>query len=709
MTTLCKNTSTQLSLSIIPTNSKKIPFKGWKQYQTECSDLDNWHNHYLNQGYVGIITGAISGNLEAIDIDTKNDPTGIIAQEYIEAINAKYPSLINTLLIQKTVNNGFHFIYRCNEDTIEGSQKLALHTDGEVIIETRGEGGYLCTHRTDYKIIQGRFDLVNLEVDIPVITPSERTFLLDTARSLTRYFPTAGSKKGEDFRYKNEAINRFNEEFDILHILGNHGLTIINEDSDKYFLLRDGSKAAHSGYYFKNTKTFFCFSTSTAFEAGKPYNNFQIIQLLEANGDYKTALRKLEYYGFVSKSNGGNEKITSDDIATFINESGVVYDTFIQDLTINDQIIDQRTYNTLYLDMKKSFDKEVAKGKFDDVINSSYIQTYHPIEEFITQHKHLEPNGTFEDWFDCIELNNPNIDRNVAITYFTKWYVGIIAQALNGKFPNEFFLTLISTEQGIGKTSLQRYYLLPPALQQYVTEHPLDVSDDYKVMMGQSLLMIDDEMDGKSWNEMNTFKSILSTKDISLRRKYDRRVSYIKRRCSFVGSGNNLNVIKEFQNRRIIPLEIKSIDFKKLEQINLTEMFIEAYHLFESDFDYSFQKTDAPFLKHLYADYVQKSDLDLFVDDYIDIPLGKEGFFITNLDIINTINYNGSVNRKLNNVILGKMMAERGFQHVKKGSKRETCYLISENSKIIKSLHCSMNSWNYNPEFTCDEPSFIYS
>ena len=253
----------EFGLSIISVSTKKTPFRPWAEYQTKISPISEWHSHYLNQGTVGIITGKVSGNLEIIDVDVKNDPTGTIMDELVRLIPK---SLYDRLIVQTTPNKGFHLIYRCNETAIEKNQKLALHSNKSVIIETRGEGGYFCTSKINNKIIQGTMNLEALEYDIPVLTTDEKEFLLDTARSLTRYFPSqsANSSKNKNASiYKEPAINDFNNKYQIIDLFTKHQWSVVNEDDDRYCLLRPGSSAVHSGYYFKDTQTFFCFSTST--------------------------------------------------------------------------------------------------------------------------------------------------------------------------------------------------------------------------------------------------------------------------------------------------------------------------------------------------------------------------------------------------------------------------------------------------------------
>lgn len=684
----------EFGLSIIPVSHQKTPFKPWSEFQSTISPIASWHSHYSENGTVGIIAGKISGNLECIDIDIKNDPTKKIITEYSNLIPN---DLYKKLLIQTTPSGGQHFIYRCPEATIDRNLKLAHHTDRTVIIETRGEGGYFCTSKVNNKVIQGELDIENLHTEIPIITPEERNLLLDLARSLNRYFPSGNtSKKGEPFSYGEPAINDFNNKYMIIKLFEKHGWSAVNEDDEKFYLRRDGTTAAHSGYYFKESKTFFCFSTSTEFTPEKPYNHFQVLQMLEGKNDYRTTLRLLKDYGFEVESK--SDRITSDDIAKYLNDKGVRYDTFIQDLTIKGKIIEELDYNTLYIDLKKHFDKEIPRTRFEETIKSNYIKTINPILDFIEKNKDRHPVGMFEKWLDCMVLKNKSIDRTLLLKYLKKWYVGMIAQALGYEFPNEFFLTLLSVEQGVGKTTLLRNYTLPKELHAYRKEHSLSFDDDFKVLMSQALLIVDDEMDGRSYEQDKTFKTVLSTKELTMRRKYDRRISTIKRRCSFAGSGNYLFVVREQQNRRIIPVEIEKIHFDRLAEIDYTDLFMEAYNFLVNDFKYSYQQDNKQELKQLYADYIQYSDVDLIFDEFVQKPENEgNAFLITNLDLVNELLEKFPyASKRINVLAIGKLMAENGFEIVRKGEKRITCYRISRESPITESLNSESQSWKLN-------------
>lgn len=672
---------TDLSLSIITVSSQKIPFKPWQEFQSKLAPIDDWYNHYMSRGTVGVICGKISGNLEVIDIDVKNDPELSIFEDYF----ALFPiELKNRLLVQYTPNKGWHIIYRCPDVEIEPNQKLALHTDQKVIIETRGEGGYFCTNTTDYHFIQGKFDLESYEIEIPIITAAEREFLFDSARSLNRYFETPKlSKNGNQFSYSEPAINDFNNKYQGTELFLKHAWTITYEDDEKFYLLRPGSKATHSAYYFKDSNLFYCFSSSTPFISQKPYNNFQILKLLDGNDDYRTTINLLPNLGF--QLTNKKEKISPDDIADYLNSVGVSYDEFIQDLTLNGSIIEERAYNTIFIKMKTHFDKEIPRTRFEEIIKSDFIETFNPIKEFVERNKDRNPSGTFEKWLDCITLKNETIDRNVVLHFLKKWYVGMIAQALGSEFSNEFFLTLLSTEQGIGKSTFLRKSVLPSELRCYQVEHSLTFDDDFKVIMGQALLIIDDEMDGRTYESAQTFKNVLSQKDMTTRRKYDRRISTIKRRCSFAGSGNNLNVIRESQNRRILPIEIKYLDYTALSKVDYTDLFMEAYNLYKSGFKYSFQHSDKQGLEHLYQDYIQKSDVELILDEYLDLPPNKEEEqFISTLTLVSKLcDLFPQFEKRINPMTVGKLLNDKGFRSTRSGTKKISGFIISSLSKIL--------------------------
>lgn len=251
---------------------------------------------------IGIITGAISGSLEVIDVDTKHDTTGSLWEELRALIEDNLPELYNRLVIAQTKSGGYHIYYRCS--SIAGNLKIATKLNKEVLIETRGEGGYvIAPPTTGYKYIQGEPN------NIPTITPEERGILFSIAKSfneLEEIKPKVNTPTSTT--YSSTGLSPFedyNQRGDVVALLESKGWRVVNQQGQRINLLRPGSTdSTTSGNYHTGLKVLRVFSTSTEFNPDKGYSPSQVFSLLECNGDNKLTYRRLleEGYGEPYKS-----------------------------------------------------------------------------------------------------------------------------------------------------------------------------------------------------------------------------------------------------------------------------------------------------------------------------------------------------------------------------------------------------------------------
>lgn len=290
----------QSSLSVIPTNSNKQSINAWKQYQQQLptpEQLDKGFTDARAKG-LAVICGAVSGNLEVIDVDCKY---GIDFEQYYKSIEATNSDLLSRLLIIKTKSNGYHIYYRC--EVIEGNQKLAERyaTDDElhqnpnakqfVLIETRGEGGYVIAPPTDgYSNCSGK--------SIPIITIDERDTLLTLARNFNQVIEQVIQPRLPNNNDTVTVWDDYNQRGDVLALLEKHGWSVIKKEADKTLLKRPGqTTSAHSAVLFHDKRIFYPHTTSSTFD-NKGYNPFAVYTHLECGGDWKKAVKQLsEVYG----------------------------------------------------------------------------------------------------------------------------------------------------------------------------------------------------------------------------------------------------------------------------------------------------------------------------------------------------------------------------------------------------------------------------
>jgi hypothetical protein len=125
----------QQGLSVIPLVGKRPP-ETWTYYQSNIASktqIDIWWNLYRDAN-VGIVTGSIS-NVFVIDFDHDAIRTFTSAHSIIKA------HFGDGFVVSRT-GKGFHCIVRTREAKMLRNTKIAK-TSGGVLIETRGEGGYI--------------------------------------------------------------------------------------------------------------------------------------------------------------------------------------------------------------------------------------------------------------------------------------------------------------------------------------------------------------------------------------------------------------------------------------------------------------------------------------------------------------------------------------------------------------------------------------
>ncbi len=286
-------------LSVIPTKEDKLPaLPTWKPYQSQRLKEDEVEGLFTGANVKGlaIICGAISGGLEVIDVDTKHDTTGSLWEELRALIEDNLPELYSRLVIAQTKSGGYHIYYRCS--SIAGNLKLSTKKNKEVLIETRGEGGYvIAPPTTGYKYIQGE------PGNIPTITPEEREILFSISKSfneLEEIKPKVNTTTSTTYNSTGlSPFEDYNQRGDIVGLLESKGWRVVNQRGERINLLRPGSTDSKtSGNYHTGLKVLRVFSSSTEFNPDKGYSPSQVFSLLECNGDNKLTYRRLLELGY---------------------------------------------------------------------------------------------------------------------------------------------------------------------------------------------------------------------------------------------------------------------------------------------------------------------------------------------------------------------------------------------------------------------------
>ena len=318
----------QAGLCVVPPkeDGSKAPFGEWKEYQANRpneSVLNQWYSN--GRTGMGIVCGAVSGNLEVLDFDDRR--TYVAFKELANATGlAQLVDRIESGFLEESPSTGIHWPYRCED--IGRNTKLACRPKPleemahpqdkvKVLIETRGEGGYIITTPSygkvhpsglPYRLLSGGFET------IATINPEERATLFELARTLdqmpkqTNHEPpprgdTSGVRPGDDF----------NARADWAFVLGSASWHRVFERDGVTYWRRPGKEEGISATTnWQGSDLLYVFSTSTVFESEQGYSKFSAYTLLVHGGDYTAAAKALVSMGY-----GDRPDPTDDESASY--------------------------------------------------------------------------------------------------------------------------------------------------------------------------------------------------------------------------------------------------------------------------------------------------------------------------------------------------------------------------------------------------------
>ncbi len=254
--------------------------------------------------------------------------------------------------------------------------------------------------------------------------------------------------------------------------------------------------------------------------------------------------------------------------------------------------MEEEDFNTAYLKLRSVFNNTAVT--FDlmmRIIISRFTPQYNPIVKYIDENRHRNTSGNI----DAL-IKHFNTTTIQAPLFIRKWMLGIVG-LINGE-PCRLILCLCGSQEN-GKTEFFRR-LLPSRLKPFYSESKLDRDKDDEILMCQKLIVMDDEMGGKSKSDEKKLKE-LSSKDVfSLRAPYGKHNQDFKRLAAICGTSNEIDVLTDATgNTRILPIEVISRDFEMFDSIDKDELFMEVVRAYESGERFNLTREESAELQSL--------------------------------------------------------------------------------------------------------------
>lgn len=363
-------------------------------------------------------------------------------------------------------------------------------------------------------------------------------------------------------------------------------------------------------------------SVAKSGERDKEYVKKQLIEINNTPVEVAEAIVENVY---------NNDDITPEAVAVgprevtqalmeFLRQNYVIKKNLITNkLEIDGKEMTQEVFNTILIKAKSFFDsREITRELLESLLFSEYTESYNPITAYIEKNKHRESTGNISRLYYSIESDTPMKD-----IFIRKWIISIIA-AYEGH-PVRSVLALTGA-QNSGKSEFFRR-LLPDELKKYYAESKLDNGKDDELLMCQKLIVMDDEMGGKSKQDEKRFKELTSKHTFSIRAPYARFNEDYRRLAILCGTSNDPDVISDpTGNTRILPIEVIEIYHDNYNNIDKDELFMEAYRCYHAGEEWQLNKQEIEQLKKMSEEFESIPYERELIEQFFRIPEKTETY-----------------------------------------------------------------------------------
>ena len=327
--------------------------------------------------------------------------------------------------------------------------------------------------------------------------------------------------------------------------------------------------------------------------------------------------------------------------------------------------------DSLYIKVRES-DIKISKSDIQSILKSDFVVRYDPIRTFF---ENLKPYEEGEP--DYIELlaNYVKADNQEEFNkHFKKHLIRTVKCGFELFYFNKQAFILVHITQNSGKTTFCRF-LCPPELIQYFAED-ISTDKDGLILLAKNFLINLDELSSLQKAEINALKSYFSKTSINVRLPYQSKNSNISRRASFIGSTNLAQFLSdETGSVRWLSFSINSIDFNYSKDIDINNVWRQAYHLYKRGVNPELTKDEVLENERRNSQFQQISLEEELVTKYFERPNDDnftEKEFLQSTDITAYIKMQSGFTR-INIVQIGKVL-NKYFEREKRTKDRIQVY-----------------------------------
>lgn len=346
--------------------------------------------------------------------------------------------------------------------------------------------------------------------------------------------------------------------------------------------------------------------------------------------------------------------------------------------------IDDYFLNSVYRELR--YDKiRTTINELRTILHSDYVKQRNPFKHFLNS---IENYDDKIDYIDQISSTVKSHDDKYFRWAFKKWFVGMVACALNTRIANENVLIFIGG-QGIGKTTWLKN-LLPRELEEYYYSGEINPNNkDHLALFASKILINLDELTSFSQNKVELFKEILSKNIVTYRRPYGTYNEDVPRIATLVGTSNHKDVLMDTTgNRRYLCIEVNEL--KRIDEEILIKAYKQAFELYKQDFKHYFTQEEIERVNSSNTDFMQSNEQTDILTKYFEVVELNDPsvIFMNATELIDFLRDKYKVFVKTDAMKIGRLLRSFGFLEKK----------VYGTKKYALKLKDIKNNKSYNPD-----------
>lgn len=321
-----------------------------------------------------------------------------------------------------------------------------------------------------------------------------------------------------------------------------------------------------------------------------------------------------------------------------------------------DAEFDSLNENSIYRDLQKN-NYRISLSNLKSLLSSDFVTKHDPFKEYFEGLHVPKDIDYISKLASYVDAKDPKRFSH----HLKKHLVRTVKCALEPDFFNKHAFVLVGYNQNTGKTSFCRF-LCPPKLKDYYTEE-LTTDKDGLIALSENFIINLDELATLDKHETNKLKATFSKDRVKIRHPYGTKTVSTPRRATFIGSVNDQEFLNdETGSVRWLCFEIGKIDFKYSQEIDINDVWAQAYQLYKTGYKCQLTK-DEIHENEIANQKFQKSSAERDMIQKYYTPGNENSFdeFMTSTEILNDLNSKLGSGLRMTGMKIGKALTQLGY------------------------------------------------